>query len=86
VFSSLFDLSGRTALVTGSSRGIGAALAAGLADAGARVVLNGRDTATLARARDELARRGGATVYARCTGSRCSTCRSRTGSACWTPT
>ena len=57
MFSSLFDLSGRTALVTGSSRGIGAALAAGLADAGARVVLNGRDAATLARARDELARR-----------------------------
>jgi gluconate 5-dehydrogenase len=64
VYSSLFDLSGRTALVTGSSRGIGAALAAGLADAGAQVVLNGRDIATLARARDELARRGGATVYA----------------------
>jgi len=39
----LFDLSGRTALVTGSSRGIGLTLARGLGRAGARVVLNGRD-------------------------------------------
>ena len=38
----LFDLSGRTALVTGSSRGIGLALAEGLAGAGAVVILNGR--------------------------------------------
>ena len=39
---SLFDLSGRTALVTGSSRGIGFALAQGLAEAGARVIVNSR--------------------------------------------
>ena len=44
---SLFDLTGRTALVTGSSQGIGLAMAAGLARAGARVVLNGRDVAKL---------------------------------------
>ncbi|MEU0038553.1 SDR family oxidoreductase [Streptomyces sp. NPDC006333] len=37
------DLTGRTALVTGSTQGIGAAIAAGLADAGARVGVNGRD-------------------------------------------
>ena len=37
----LFDLSGRTALVTGSARGIGFALAEGLANAGARVIVNG---------------------------------------------
>jgi gluconate 5-dehydrogenase len=41
--SHLFDLSGRTALVTGSTRGIGLALARGLGRAGARVVVHGRD-------------------------------------------
>lgn len=41
----LFDLTGRTALVTGSSRGIGRALAAGLVRAGARVAIHGRDAA-----------------------------------------
>jgi gluconate 5-dehydrogenase len=40
--SALFDLTGRTALVTGSTRGIGLALARALADAGARVCINGR--------------------------------------------
>ncbi|MFV0490875.1 MAG: SDR family oxidoreductase [Pseudorhodobacter sp.] len=37
----LFDLTGKTALVTGSSRGLGLAIAEGLANAGARVILNG---------------------------------------------
>jgi gluconate 5-dehydrogenase len=40
-----FKLDGRIALVTGSSAGIGEALATGLAEAGARVVVNGRDAA-----------------------------------------
>ena len=52
--SSLFDLSGRLALITGSSRGIGFALAGGLAAAGARVVLNGRDPERLAQAAESL--------------------------------
>jgi gluconate 5-dehydrogenase len=43
----LFDLSGRQALVTGSSQGIGQSLAQGLAAAGATVVLNGRDQVKL---------------------------------------
>ncbi|MCO6051625.1 SDR family oxidoreductase [Mesorhizobium sp. RP14(2022)] len=47
---SLFDLTHRTALVTGSSQGIGLALARGLARAGASVVLNGRDETKLAEA------------------------------------
>lgn len=50
----LFDLSGRRALVTGSSQGIGKALARGLMEAGAEVVLNGRDAGRLQAARDEL--------------------------------
>jgi gluconate 5-dehydrogenase len=43
--TSLFDLSGRTALVTGSSRGLGRAIAEGMAKAGARLVINGVDAA-----------------------------------------
>jgi gluconate 5-dehydrogenase len=50
----LFDISGRTALVTGSSRGIGLALARGLAEAGCTVVLNGRDGDRLTKAATEL--------------------------------
>jgi gluconate 5-dehydrogenase len=42
--SKLFDLTGRLALITGSSRGIGRAIAEGYIEAGARVVINGRDT------------------------------------------
>src|ERR1700682_285719 len=41
----LFDLFGRTALVTGSSRGLGRAIAEGLAKAGARLIVNGLDPA-----------------------------------------
>ena len=51
----LFDLSGRIALVTGSSRGIGSIVARGLAEAGATVVLNGVDEARLAAAAARLA-------------------------------
>jgi gluconate 5-dehydrogenase len=49
-----FSLDGRTALVTGSVRGLGLEMARGLAQAGARVVLNGRDQATLNRAATQL--------------------------------
>ena len=52
--SNPFSLEGRTALITGSSQGIGFSLARGLAAAGARVVLNGRDAAKLAAARATL--------------------------------
>ena len=46
----LFSLSGAVCLVTGSSAGIGLALARGLAEAGGRVVVNGRTQATVERA------------------------------------
>lgn len=55
--TSPFDLSGRVALVTGSSRGIGSAIADGLARAGAAVILNGRDESRLAGALDSARRR-----------------------------
>ena len=45
--SGLFDLTGKTALVTGSTRGLGRVIADGLADAGAHVVMNGRDPSTV---------------------------------------
>ena len=44
----LFDLTGRIALITGSSRGIGRAIAEGYAAAGARVLINGRDAKAVA--------------------------------------
>ncbi len=53
-----FDIRGRRALVTGSSRGIGLALARGLVEAGCSVALHGRDTGTLSRAAAELAETG----------------------------
>jgi gluconate 5-dehydrogenase len=50
----LFDLTGRCALITGSSQGIGLALARGLSQAGASVVLNGRDAVKLAAAAETI--------------------------------
>jgi len=54
----LFDLTGKRALITGSSQGIGFALARGLAAAGAEILLNGRDTVKLAAAARTLAAEG----------------------------
>jgi len=54
----LFDLTGKTALVTGSSEGLGLAMARGLAAAGARLILNGRDEQKLANAARSFAESG----------------------------
>lgn len=54
----LFDLTGQRALVTGSSQGIGFALARGLAEAGAAIVLNGRNVAKLEAAAETLRAEG----------------------------
>ena len=54
----LFNLEGRTALITGSSQGIGLGLALGLARFGARVVLNGRNAQKIDVALGELAKAG----------------------------
>lgn len=56
--NSLFSLEGRVALVTGSGQGIGFALARGLAEHGASVVLNGRDTARIGGAVEKLRNAG----------------------------
>ena len=53
-----FDLGGKLALITGASAGLGYAIAAGLAAAGARIIINGRDEARLKAAAAALADSG----------------------------
>ena len=61
----MFSLTGKVALVTGSSRGLGWAMAKALSGAGAHVVLTGRDTVALAARAAELATApGGASIAA----------------------
>lgn len=50
----LFDISGKVALITGSSRGLGLAYAKGFLEAGAVVVMNGTNADTLSKAVDDL--------------------------------
>ena len=62
----VYDLQGKTVLVTGSSRGLGLVLARELAREGARIVLCARDAAELERARAELAERGAEVLAVPC--------------------
>jgi NAD(P)-dependent dehydrogenase (short-subunit alcohol dehydrogenase family) len=56
--SELFSLQGKTALVTGGSRGIGAMIARGLLDAGARVIISSRKAHELTETQAELSKYG----------------------------
>jgi 3-oxoacyl-[acyl-carrier protein] reductase len=62
----MVELDGRVAVVTGSSRGIGAAIAHLFADHGAAVVIHGRDANAVATVTDRIQRRGGRAVSAIC--------------------
>ena len=57
---SLFHLKNKTALITGSGSGIGLALAEGMAGAGAKIILNGRNESKLAGAEKKLIKNGAA--------------------------
>lgn len=52
--SNLFDLTGRTALITGSTRGLGRAIAEGMGQAGAALIINGRNPEATEAAAQEL--------------------------------
>ena len=56
--TNLFDLSGKTALVTGGTHGIGMAIATGLAEAGATLIVNGRSSQKLEAAKEAYASNG----------------------------
>lgn len=60
----LFDLAERTAIVTGGSKGLGQAIAAGLASAGADVLLTSRDESEAKQAANEIAQRFGTRALA----------------------
>jgi gluconate 5-dehydrogenase len=59
----MFSLQSKTALITGSSRGLGLTIALGLGKAGAKIILNGRSKDSLVEARKICAKNGIAAYY-----------------------
>ena len=59
----IIDLSGRTAIITGGSRGLGEAMAKALAESGAKILLVARDTARLEVVRDNIVKLGGSAEF-----------------------
>src|SRR5829696_6915196 len=68
--SALFDLRGKVAIVTGSSRGLGLASAKGMAEHGAKVVISGRKAEACEAAANEIRAAGGDAIAVACNISR----------------
>jgi NAD(P)-dependent dehydrogenase (short-subunit alcohol dehydrogenase family) len=64
--SNLFSLKGKTAIVTGSSRGIGRAIALAFADAGANVAISSRKLEACEKVAKEVEERGGRSLAVPC--------------------
>lgn len=64
--NSLFDITGKSVVVTGGGRGLGAALAYGFATAGAHVVIGDQDAQTARASADAICARGESAIAARC--------------------
>jgi NAD(P)-dependent dehydrogenase (short-subunit alcohol dehydrogenase family) len=62
----MFNLDGKVALITGSSRGIGRAIAEAMAAFGARVVVSSRKRQACEEVRDEIAKKGGEAIVVPC--------------------
>lgn len=64
--SRMFDLSGRVALVTGASRGIGESIARALAEHGAHVIISSRKAESCQRVADDIVNNGGSAEVMAC--------------------